>query len=79
MVTRETPEQLRAVIDLDLNGCYWMAQACGRVLEPVSSIMARVRVQPHVQGRVRPHVQRYGGLIMPCSAARVLQSRRVGV
>src|SRR5262249_36014531 len=30
--TRETPEQFRAVIDLNLNGCYWMAQACGRVM-----------------------------------------------
>src|SRR4051812_33563866 len=29
--TRETPEQFREVIDVNLNGCYWMAQACGRV------------------------------------------------
>jgi NAD(P)-dependent dehydrogenase (short-subunit alcohol dehydrogenase family) len=28
--TRETPEQFRAVIDVNLNGSYWMAQACGR-------------------------------------------------
>ena len=28
--TRETPEQFRQVIDVNLNGCYWMAQACGR-------------------------------------------------
>ena len=28
--TRETPEQFRQVIDIDLNGCYWMAQACGQ-------------------------------------------------
>jgi NAD(P)-dependent dehydrogenase (short-subunit alcohol dehydrogenase family) len=28
--TRETPEQFRAVIDVNLNGCYWMAQAFGR-------------------------------------------------
>ena len=27
--TRETPEQFRQVIDVNLNGCYWMAQACG--------------------------------------------------
>jgi NAD(P)-dependent dehydrogenase (short-subunit alcohol dehydrogenase family) len=39
--TRETPEQLRAVIDLNLNGCYWMTQACGRIMEPASSIKAR--------------------------------------
>jgi len=37
--TRETPEQFREVIDVNLNGCYWMAQACGRVMEPGSSIV----------------------------------------
>jgi NAD(P)-dependent dehydrogenase (short-subunit alcohol dehydrogenase family) len=28
--TRETPEQFRKVIDINLNGQYWMAQAFGR-------------------------------------------------
>jgi NAD(P)-dependent dehydrogenase (short-subunit alcohol dehydrogenase family) len=37
--TRETPEQFRSVIDVNLNGCYWMAQACGRVMQPGSSIV----------------------------------------
>jgi NAD(P)-dependent dehydrogenase (short-subunit alcohol dehydrogenase family) len=37
--TREAPEQFRSVIDLNLNGCYWMAQACGRVMQPGSSIV----------------------------------------
>ena len=37
--TRETPEQFRWVIDVNLNGCYWMAQACGRVMQPGSSII----------------------------------------
>jgi NAD(P)-dependent dehydrogenase (short-subunit alcohol dehydrogenase family) len=37
--TRETPEQFRAVVDVNLNGCYWMAQACGRVMRPGSSII----------------------------------------
>lgn len=37
--TRETPEQFRAVIDVNLNGCYWLAQACGRVMTPGSSIV----------------------------------------
>src|SRR6202030_4176592 len=32
--TRETPEQFREVIDINLNGCYWMAQACGRGMQP---------------------------------------------
>jgi NAD(P)-dependent dehydrogenase (short-subunit alcohol dehydrogenase family) len=37
--TRETPEQFREVIDINLNGCYWMAQACGRVMQPGSAII----------------------------------------
>src|SRR5688500_12662419 len=37
--TRETPEQFRRVIDVNLNGCYWMAPACGRVMQPGSSII----------------------------------------
>jgi NAD(P)-dependent dehydrogenase (short-subunit alcohol dehydrogenase family) len=37
--TRETEEQFRQVIDVNLNGCYWMAQACGRVMGPGSSIV----------------------------------------
>jgi NAD(P)-dependent dehydrogenase (short-subunit alcohol dehydrogenase family) len=37
--TRETPEQFRQVVEVNLNGCYWMAQACGRVMQPGSSIV----------------------------------------
>jgi NAD(P)-dependent dehydrogenase (short-subunit alcohol dehydrogenase family) len=37
--TKETPDQFRAVIDLNLNGSYWLAQACGRVMRPGSSIV----------------------------------------
>jgi NAD(P)-dependent dehydrogenase (short-subunit alcohol dehydrogenase family) len=37
--TREAPEQFRQVIDVNLNGSYWMAQACGRVMGPGSSIV----------------------------------------
>jgi NAD(P)-dependent dehydrogenase (short-subunit alcohol dehydrogenase family) len=36
---REEPEQFRRVIDVNLNGLYWAAQACGRVMEPGSSIV----------------------------------------
>jgi len=36
---RETPEEFRTVIDVNLNGCYWMAQACARVMQPGSSIV----------------------------------------
>ena len=37
--THETPEQFRQVIDVNLHGCYWMAQSCGRVMGPGSSII----------------------------------------
>ncbi len=37
--THETPDQFRHVIDVNLNGSYWMAQACGGVMKPGSSII----------------------------------------
>jgi NAD(P)-dependent dehydrogenase (short-subunit alcohol dehydrogenase family) len=37
--TRETPEQFQQVLEINLEGCYWMAQACGRVMQPGSSII----------------------------------------
>jgi NAD(P)-dependent dehydrogenase (short-subunit alcohol dehydrogenase family) len=37
--TREEPDEFRKVIDINLNGSYWMAQACGRVMERGSSIV----------------------------------------
>src|SRR4029450_10605760 len=37
--TREAPEDFKRVIDINLLGSYWMAQACGRVMEPGSSIV----------------------------------------
>ncbi len=37
--TREQPEDFRRVIDINLNGSYWMAQACGRVMQSGSSIV----------------------------------------
>lgn len=36
---RETPEEFRAVVDVNLFGAYWMAQAAARVMEPGSSIV----------------------------------------
>ncbi|MFI6903398.1 SDR family NAD(P)-dependent oxidoreductase [Nonomuraea sp. NPDC050394] len=36
---RETPEEFRRVIDINLHGSYWMAQACARVMRPGSSIV----------------------------------------
>lgn len=37
--TRETPEEFRKVIDVNLNGSYWMAQSCARVMPAGSSII----------------------------------------
>ncbi|WP_445167540.1 SDR family NAD(P)-dependent oxidoreductase [Mycolicibacterium sp. Dal123E01] len=37
--TRESPDEFRKVIDVNLNGSYWMAQACGRVMAAGSSII----------------------------------------
>jgi NAD(P)-dependent dehydrogenase (short-subunit alcohol dehydrogenase family) len=37
--TRETPEQFRKVIDINLNGQYWMAQAFGRAAKEGGSII----------------------------------------
>ena len=36
---QETPEQFRAVIDVNLNSCYWVAQAAARAMLPGSSII----------------------------------------
>ncbi|THJ75280.1 SDR family NAD(P)-dependent oxidoreductase [Candidatus Frankia alpina] len=36
---RETPEQFRSVLDVNLSGSYWMAQAAARVMRPGSSIV----------------------------------------
>jgi NAD(P)-dependent dehydrogenase (short-subunit alcohol dehydrogenase family) len=36
---RETAEQFRSVIDVNLNGSFWMARACGRVMQPGSSVI----------------------------------------
>jgi NAD(P)-dependent dehydrogenase (short-subunit alcohol dehydrogenase family) len=37
--TRETPEQFHTVLDVNLMGCYWMAQSAGRVMGRGSSII----------------------------------------
>jgi NAD(P)-dependent dehydrogenase (short-subunit alcohol dehydrogenase family) len=37
--TRESVQEFEQVIAVNLNGCYWMAQACGRVMRPGSSIV----------------------------------------
>src|SRR4051794_16883595 len=37
--TRESPDEFRKVIDINLNGSYWMAQACGRAMKDGGSII----------------------------------------
>lgn len=37
--TRETPEEFRRVQRVNLEGAYWLAQACARVMKPGSSII----------------------------------------
>jgi NAD(P)-dependent dehydrogenase (short-subunit alcohol dehydrogenase family) len=37
--TREEPGDFRRVVEVNLMGSYWMAQACGRVMRPGSSII----------------------------------------
>ncbi|QEV16539.1 SDR family NAD(P)-dependent oxidoreductase [Streptomyces alboniger] len=37
--TDETPEQFREVVDINLNGSYWMSQAAGAVMPPGSAIV----------------------------------------
>jgi NAD(P)-dependent dehydrogenase (short-subunit alcohol dehydrogenase family) len=36
---REEPREFRRVIDVNLMGSYWMAEACARVMQPGSSIV----------------------------------------
>ena len=36
---KETPEQFRSVVDVNLNGAYWAAKECAAVMEPGSSIV----------------------------------------
>ncbi len=37
--TEDPPEHFRRMIEVNLMGCYWMAQAAARVMEPGSSIV----------------------------------------
>ncbi|GAA1850161.1 glucose 1-dehydrogenase [Pseudonocardia ailaonensis] len=37
--TREKPEEFSGVLAVNLEGAYWMAQACARVMKPGSSIV----------------------------------------
>ncbi|GAA3278563.1 SDR family oxidoreductase [Dactylosporangium vinaceum] len=49
--SRETPDGFRQVIDVNLNGSFWMAQACARVMPPGSSIVNVASVHGVVASR----------------------------
>jgi NAD(P)-dependent dehydrogenase (short-subunit alcohol dehydrogenase family) len=49
--SRETPEAFRQVIDVNLNGSFWMAQACARVMPVGSSIVNVASVHGVVASR----------------------------
>jgi NAD(P)-dependent dehydrogenase (short-subunit alcohol dehydrogenase family) len=36
---KESPDVFRHIMDVNLHGAYWMAQACGKVMQPGSSIV----------------------------------------
>jgi NAD(P)-dependent dehydrogenase (short-subunit alcohol dehydrogenase family) len=36
---RESPDEFRRVLDINLNGAFWMAQACARVMQPGSAVV----------------------------------------
>ena len=48
--TREAPQQFREVIDINLNGCYWMAQACARIMPRGSAIVNVASVAAFASG-----------------------------
>jgi NAD(P)-dependent dehydrogenase (short-subunit alcohol dehydrogenase family) len=49
--SRETPESFRQVIDVNLNGTFWMAQACAPLMPSGSSIVNVASVLAHVAPR----------------------------
>ncbi|WP_424936332.1 MULTISPECIES: SDR family NAD(P)-dependent oxidoreductase [Bacteria] len=49
--SRETPEAFRAVIDINLNGTFWMAQACAAQMGRGSSIVNVASVLGHIAPR----------------------------
>ncbi|WP_433085801.1 SDR family NAD(P)-dependent oxidoreductase [Dactylosporangium sp. CA-052675] len=48
---RETPDAFRQVIDVNLHGAFWTAQACARVMPPGSSIVNVASVHGVVASR----------------------------
>ncbi|MFF5225231.1 SDR family NAD(P)-dependent oxidoreductase [Dactylosporangium sp. NPDC000521] len=49
--SKETPDSFRQIIDVNLNGAFWMAQACARVMQAGSSIVNVASVHGVVASR----------------------------
>jgi NAD(P)-dependent dehydrogenase (short-subunit alcohol dehydrogenase family) len=49
---KQSPDDFRRVVDVNLNGSYWMAQACARVMGPGSSIINIASVIGITQGDI---------------------------
>lgn len=50
--SRETPEGFSSVIDVNLNGAFWMAQACAPHMPPGSAIVNIASVLSHIAPRL---------------------------
>ncbi|MGB6246021.1 SDR family NAD(P)-dependent oxidoreductase [Gordonia sp. (in: high G+C Gram-positive bacteria)] len=64
---RESPDQFRRVMDVNVNGSYWMAQACARVMQPGSAIINLASVLA------------YTSVLMPQAAYSASKSAVVGL
>ncbi|WP_347955717.1 SDR family NAD(P)-dependent oxidoreductase [Gordonia aichiensis] len=64
---RESPDQFRRVMDVNVNGSYWMAQACARVMQPGSAIVNLASVLA------------YTSVLMPQAAYSASKSAVVGL
>src|SRR3954463_12770406 len=51
--TRETPDEFRRVIDINLNGSYFMAQACARAMRDTGGSIVNIG---SVLGSTNPHL-----------------------
>jgi NAD(P)-dependent dehydrogenase (short-subunit alcohol dehydrogenase family) len=62
---KSDPEHFRSVIEINLNGSYWAAQACARVMQPGSSIIniSNVVGLPPRACRKRPTARSKAGVL----------------
>ena len=79
--TREAPESFRAVIDVNLNGSYWMAQACASVMPHGSAIVNVASVHGLIASRFpqAPYAASKAGVIGLTRDLAQQWSRRKGI